>query len=139
MDEAKVERMLLWFESQLPPHELGEWRFEAQEHPALLVDETVGMHFISPGSWGQLLGEAYCARCRMRVELPRIGNFSLHAEEEDLRLAVDYPTLTRQAVIDKAKTWMNRMAAQAGPCWGDVPEAPNTSEWAVLDSEIASR
>lgn len=135
--DDRMARMLLWFENQLPEHELGYWRFEEHPNPSCLLNEGTrsdwSMYYSEQSSASMLRGWAACVRCNKSFELERWGNFSLYPKSEDERLAVEFPTLTRAAKIGSAKDWLRKQALRDGKCWGNVPKVPSRAHYAVSD------
>jgi hypothetical protein len=118
-----LRRMLLQFEAELPPHELGYWHITRQPTATVLENEdpprTLSME---PRERILIRGHAECLRCHKRFDIPDIGNFTTEAEE---RVA---------ARVADAKKWVERKATQDGPCWGDVPLLPDRDLYgATLD------
>lgn len=126
----KLDRMLLWFEASLPGHDIGGWFFEVEPDRRTLVDERPGTRIDPPnyGRTGILAGYGECLRCGRRFDLPRCGNFSVHDDAEQERLARDHPSLTHAGLIATAKKWILKDAERAGKCWGGIPDAPESPE-----------
>jgi hypothetical protein len=121
--KRKVARMLLWFEAQLPEHDVGGWVFEIEPKRIPLVDDRPKRRVhTSPGVAGLLVGHGTCSRCGMQFDLERCGNFGVWDDASQDRLARDCPSETHAGVIATAKEWIVRAAKRAGKCWGDVPQ-----------------
>lgn len=122
--DTEITRMLLWFKAQLPPHEIGYWRFEFAPYPKLALntdDRSIPAAHVMGN--GMIVGYGACARCGKRIELERWANYS----------AYDNPESIAQG-IERAQRAIRQKAEKAGECWGDVPRIPNPSPFvAVLD------
>lgn len=141
--DRKIERMLLWFESQLPRHELGLWRLEARPSPAFVLDEDTRSiwhpHDGSSldGTWNSALlrGTGSCVRCGKAWDLnDSMGNFRIRNSSQDERLGAEFPSLTLQGVVARAQDYLRDKAARDGACWGDVPKPDRHRFVAVADS-----
>ena len=121
---AEMERMLLWFKAQLPPHDLAGWYIAKQPVPEVIEDTTGYIRVPrSPGKWW-IRGYALCGRCHRQFDIPGLGNAT----------ALDGDWIER--TVEAMKKWVRRDAANAGPCWGDVPKPEDHSGWATLDAAL---
>lgn len=124
--DEKLGRMLLWFEEQLPEHDIGLWQFSSQPHSTLLVNDETRWISDAVGSRSgfgvaQLVGHGSCTRCGKEFVLGWWGNFGLYPDDEQEQLTQEYPTLTTLAVIEQAKRNIQSDALRDGKCWGGVP------------------
>lgn len=123
-NDAELDRMLLWFKAQLPPHDL-EWNLTA--HPLgdpWVIEGYNGGAGIMLGRGGiQVRGNGRCRRCGRAFEVTKFGN-SIAFGEDDL-----------PRVVEKMKMWVER-EAEGDPCWGDVPDLlGDFGAIAVMDGE----
>jgi hypothetical protein len=114
MDEqTEIRRMLLQFKADLPPHDLSEWKLQAQPLPPAIEIEGGPIYpftVLPDRTRYRIEGWANCARCGQRFSVPSIGNASTIFEEDI------------QSTAEKMKEWVRREATLSGPCWGDVPK-----------------
>jgi hypothetical protein len=126
--DTKIYRMLLQFESTLPEHEVGKWLLHVRPHEEIVLDET-GYKRQSHSSYGLLTGIGTCLRCGMRFEFAeQWGNYCVHPDSEQERLAKDFPTLTTAYKIEEMKGLIQQKANDLGKCWGDVVAIPERNE-----------
>lgn len=124
--DNKLERMLLSFEEKLPNHEVGRWLIWVQPNDEIVLDMSDGRAFLGKSDYrGILLGCGQCLLCGQRFEFKQLnGNFCVHHESEQERLARDYPTLTTAYKIEEMKKLIQKSAEDSGKCWGKVPVVP---------------
>jgi hypothetical protein len=124
---VKLRRMLA-FEADLPSHELGYWKIERQNDPVTIEnDDPPRVTRLSQDGVGwRIGGEAQCIRCGKRYEIPLIGNF---------HCSFEWTQEWEDSFIARAAEWVARIAERDGPCWGDVPQPPETPTYiAVMDA-----
>jgi len=133
MDEKeKIQRMLLWFEAQLPEHDMGEWLMEIRPHREIVLDETNTMRAGGIKSYGLLVGIGRCLRCRSEFIFDEPwGNYCVSDPSEQEQLAKEYPTLTTEYKIEEMKGLVQKKAQKSGKCWGDVPKIEKRPHYAT--------
>lgn len=125
--QDKIQRMLLAFEAGLPEHIIGKWVFAVQPHSYIVIDESevkrIGDQNLTSGL---LTGRGECLKCRQQFDNEPWGNYCVYPEQEQERLAIEYPTLTTAYKIDEMKKLIQSKAEKSGKCWCDVPKLPKT-------------
>lgn len=125
--DDKLTRMLLWFEEQLPRHDVSQWFIEAVPYrPSTQIENSTEMRVGYDGRGDDsfmIEGYGVCARCRKRFPITQMGNARA---SDDSRI---------EPVVADMKAWVLRDAERDGACWGDVPRLPDTfGPVAVMDS-----
>lgn len=126
----QMERMLLWFETQLPEHELEGWEFEIHPNAIRIVNERTNWAG-SPFGEGTIHGSGRCHRCGAIFDTgiwPQSHYYD--PAKHDFN---DYPTLAPEAQIESAKAQLQRDAESSGKCWGDVPKVDDRPCFVVAD------
>lgn len=126
--DAKIRRMLLWFESCLPPHDLGTPRIVAQDRNRVVVQEDPDRHWIGMAEVGaDLWSEVACRRCGHRWRA-----------ENDWCESTEWAMAHREEAEAKVMASLQRHVDASGVCWGDVPKIPDRPFVAVPDSVAPS-
>lgn len=129
--DVQLTRILAWFKTQLPPHDVGAWSFEI--HPQLWMlrgGEGYSMRSQKPTAHAYLFARARCLRCH--------HPFSVGFESDVYagRAGVYISDQTNAEDLAKAEATarerIEKDAERAGECWGHVPHVPERPNYVIV-------